>query len=70
MISYGSLQFSKRDSDFGNVQFANQISGIYGNPFQLTSGYRDVHVPTKGKRANNFISMESLLTSDIQSVEQ
>lgn len=64
------LQFSKRDSDFGNLQFANHISGICGNPFQLTSSYRYIHVPTKGKRANNFISLGSLLTSDLQAVAQ
>lgn len=63
-------KFPKRDSDFGNVQFVNQISGIHGHPFSLLLFYINFHVPIKGKRANNFISMQSLLTSDSQSVEQ
>ena len=45
-------------------------SGIYGNPFQFNTSYIKFYIPTKGKRANDFISMEILITSKIQFVEE
>ena len=37
------------NNDFGNTQFPNQISEMYGNPLQFTSHCKNDYVPKKSQ---------------------